>query len=145
MLSGSPLCDRLPHEGALCLLERVLEWDESGIHCTATSHRDPNNPLRNGDGLAAVTGVEYATQAIALHGSLVLADPAPRAGFLASLRNLELAADWLHDLDGALSIVAAKVGSDAAGAIYDFRIETNNRLLLSGRATVMYEPTPRSV
>jgi hypothetical protein len=55
-----------------------------------------------------------------------------------------LAADWLHDLEGPLNIVAGKVGGDAVGAIYDFRIAIDDRLLLSGRATVMYRHTPGS-
>lgn len=142
MLSRTLICERLPHAGASCLLECVSEWDAHGIRCTATSHHNPHNPLRNTDGLAAISGVEYAAQAIAVHRSLVFADPTPRAGFLAGLRNLGLAADWLHDLAGALDIVATKVGDDSKGAIYDFRIEAADRLLLWGRATVIDRRAP---
>ena len=144
MLSGSLLCERLPHARAMCLLECVVEWDENSIRCTATSHRDPDNPLRNGAGLHAVSGVEYAAQAMALHGSLVFSDPAPRAGYLASLRDVKLGAEWLNDFEGLLDITARKIGGDSVGALYAFRIESDRRLLLSGRAAVVYKNRDRS-
>lgn len=144
MLSGSVLCDRLPHVGSLCLLDRVVAWDDKNIRCTTTSHRHPANPLRNDEGLSAVSGVEYAAQAMAVHGSLVFDDPTPRAGFLAGLRDLQLEADWLHDIESELHIIASKVAGDKTGAIYDFRIETDHGRLLSGRATLMYAYTAKS-
>lgn len=143
MLSGSPLCERLPHGRAMCLLESVVEWDENNIRCTATSHRDPDNPLREGAGLPVLSGVEYAAQAMALHGSLVFSDPAPRAGYLASLRDVTWAVEWLNDLEGALEINARKIGGDSIGALYAFRIESNRRLLLAGRAAVVFRHRAR--
>src|SRR5205814_1511307 len=36
----------IPHSGSMCLLERVLEWDDRSIVCASNTHRDPINPLR---------------------------------------------------------------------------------------------------
>jgi len=138
VLSGPNLCSRLPHRGSMCLLDAVVVWDRERIHCTASSHRLPTNPLRNASGLPAVSGVEYATQAMALHASLIFDDSAPRAGYLAGLRDLALAVDWLHDIGTDLDVFAALRSSDGRGAIYEFHLEANRSLLLSGRATVVY-------
>lgn len=138
MLSGSALCNRIPHREDMCLLDRVVAWDQGHIHCTASSHRRPTNPLRNHGGLPAVGGVEYAAQAMALHGSLIRDAAAPRAGYLAGLRDLALPVDWLHEVVTDLNVLATLRASDEAGAVYDFRLEAGERLLLSGRATVVY-------
>ena len=61
----------VPHHGAMCLLEEVLGCDEDAIACRATSHRDPANPLRTAAGLPAIMGVEYAAQAVAVHGAVI--------------------------------------------------------------------------
>ena len=138
MPQKSTLCQRLPHTGKMCLLERVVEWDEDTIQCAAVSHLCIDNPLRNNTGLPAVSGVEYAAQAMAIHGSLVFSDSSPKPGVLARLKNLELKVDWLHDLEGELLIFADKLDGGERGAVYDFRIESRRRIMLSGRATVIY-------
>ncbi|SCC92600.1 putative 3-hydroxylacyl-(Acyl carrier protein) dehydratase-like protein [Thiomonas sp. X19] len=61
----------IPHQGSMCLLDAVLRWDAQHIVCSATSHRDASNPLRQFDRLGAACGIEYAAQAMAVHGALV--------------------------------------------------------------------------
>ena len=78
-MNRDAICARLPHAGRMCLLERLAAWDSESIVCHATSHRDADNPLRSGGRLHAVTGVEYAAQAMVLHGSLLAAPDAPTA------------------------------------------------------------------
>ena len=73
-MNHAAICARLPHAGRMCLLERVETWDGESITCIASSHRDADNPLRANGRLHAVCGVEYAAQAMALHGSLLAAD-----------------------------------------------------------------------
>ena len=43
----------IPHRGAMCLLDGVLEWDARHIVCRASSHRDAANPMRIGGTLPA--------------------------------------------------------------------------------------------
>ena len=64
----------IPHSGAMSLLNEVLKWDEDHIICLANSHRSKHNPLRNENALSSVCGVEYAAQAMAVHGALSTGD-----------------------------------------------------------------------
>ena len=61
----------IPHAGPMCLLDAVLAWDMTTIACVASSHRSAGNPLAANDRLDAVCGVEYASQAMAVHAGLI--------------------------------------------------------------------------
>jgi predicted hotdog family 3-hydroxylacyl-ACP dehydratase len=128
------ICARLPHAGRMCLLERLESWDGDTITCIATSHRDTDNPLRRGGRLHAVAGVEYAAQAMALHGNLLSAtDTQPAMGYLASVRDLKLELEDLGTVAEDLHVTARRLSGDASGFIYEFEIHAGARALLSGR------------
>ena len=130
----------IPHSGSMCLLDQVVEWDAEHIRCTATSHRDPHNPLRANGRLAAVCGIEYAAQAMAVHGALLGASQdRPRAGFLASVRDIEAQTGRLDTLDGPLSVEAERLSGNDNHILYRFALRCDERLVLSGRATVMLD------
>jgi predicted hotdog family 3-hydroxylacyl-ACP dehydratase len=61
---------RIPHQGRMCLLDEVLDWNAQHIRCRTATHRAPDNPLRSHDRLGIACGIEYAAQAMALHGAL---------------------------------------------------------------------------
>lgn len=126
----------LPHQGAMCLLDQVEACDATSIVCTATTHRDPAHPLRRDGLLPAVCGLEYALQAMALHGALT-AGAAQRVGFLAALSGVAMQAERLDDVGGALRIVATALAQERRGFIYEFDVTGDGRALLSGRATVV--------
>jgi predicted hotdog family 3-hydroxylacyl-ACP dehydratase len=132
-----PIRELLPHQGAMCLLEEVLEWDDDAIACRASGHRDAANPLRGAHGLAAIAGVEYAAQAVAVHGSLSNKSQKPRVGYLASLRDVVCAAERLDTETGDLTVRATKVAAQGGRLLYDFRIESGGRELLKGRLSVV--------
>ena len=79
---------RIPHSGSMCLLERLEGWDAESIRCTTTTHSQADNPLRTESGLLAPNAIEYAAQAMALHGGLLAeegsAPSAPRLSWTAS-------------------------------------------------------------
>jgi predicted hotdog family 3-hydroxylacyl-ACP dehydratase len=134
----------IPHSGAMCLLDTVEAWDETHVRCTATSHRDAGNPLRSHGRLAAVCGVEYAAQAMAVHGALlgVIDGPRgarPRVGYLASVRNVEAHVERLDTLDAALAIEAERVSGGGNTVLYGFTVRCNERVLLTGRAAVLLD------
>jgi predicted hotdog family 3-hydroxylacyl-ACP dehydratase len=130
----------IPHAGSMCLLDEVVAWDDERIRCTASSHRDPRNPLRENGRLAAVCGIEYAAQTMAVHGAVLGAVRSrPRVGFLASVRNVEARVERLDDLDGPLTIDAERVGGDGNNILYRFTICCGECLLLTGRAAVMLD------
>lgn len=126
----------VPHQGAMCLLEEVLEWHESAIACRATSHRDPANPLRGGAGLPAIMGVEYAAQAVAVHGSLS-SNSEQQKGYLAALRDVVCSVERLDTQSDDLVVRATRVAAESGRLLYDFRIDAGGRELLRGRLSVV--------
>ncbi len=145
MLDRVAIAARIPHQGSMCLLDAVLAWDSGQIHCRASSHRQPDNPLRAAARLGAACGIEYAAQAMAVHGALLApAGAPPRPGYLASVRSVQLAVDRLDDLPQDLDIVAERLSGDEHNILYHFRVEHAGNLLLSGRAAVMLVAQPES-
>jgi len=85
---------RIPHHGSMCLLDEVIGWDAERITCTSSSHRSADNPLRARGRLGIACGIEYAAQAMAVHGALIAALEAGRgvAGSLEAERAVAAAA-----------------------------------------------------
>ena len=145
MLDRVAIAARIPHQGSMCLLDAVLAWDSGQIHCRASSHRQPDNPLRAAARLGAACGIEYAAQAMAVHGALLAPEGAPpRPGYLARVRSVQLAVDRLDDLAQDLDIVAERLSGDENNILYHFRVAHAGNLLLSGRAAVMLVAQPES-
>lgn len=134
------LLAHLPHQGNMCLLDAVTDWDALRIRCTASSHHHADNPLRAHDRLGAACGIEYAAQAMAAHGALLAAaDSAPHAGYLASVRGVELHATRLDDIAADLEIEAERLSGDDNTILYGFRVSAAGRVLLNGRAAVVLD------
>jgi predicted hotdog family 3-hydroxylacyl-ACP dehydratase len=140
LIAGPRIRELIPHAGAMCLLDAALSWDAERICCTASSHRDPANPLRRNGRLAAVCGIEYAAQAMALHGALTaLEGRQASAGLLASVRELVCNVGYLHDVERDLVIEAARLLGDESRVIYQFRVTDGSKELISGRAAVVLD------
>jgi predicted hotdog family 3-hydroxylacyl-ACP dehydratase len=140
LLDRAWIAARIPHQGSMCLLDEVIEWSPERIRCAASSHRAVDNPLRDAGRLGAANGIEYAAQAMAVHGALLAGnDGAPRQGFLASARNVEFKADRLDDVAGDLDIVAERISGDGNNVLYGFSVSGDGRLLLAGRAAVILD------
>jgi predicted hotdog family 3-hydroxylacyl-ACP dehydratase len=139
MIIGRDAIARLiPHEGAMCLLDGVVAWDRSSIRCLSERHRALDNPLRQDNRLGALCGIEFAAQAIALHGALVGAvGERPRAGYLASLRDVVCRRDRLDRLDEDLTIDAVHLMGDDERVVYSFRVGCAAQEIITGRATVV--------
>ena len=139
MIEGDALSKLIPHGGKMCLLDKVIEWDNSTIHCETSSHLDSSHPLRRNEKLSSDAGIEYAAQAMAVHGSLLSAAPVTSAqqSYLAAVRDVKFEVNWLHDIDHPLTIRAERLMRDQHGFIYQFSLHAKSRLLLEGRITVM--------
>ncbi len=136
----------IPHSGDMCLLAGVTYFDQDRIECLATSHRALDHPLRAHGRLGAACGVEYAAQAMAVHGALpIVPSLAPLPGALVGLRHVQFEVETLDLIESELVIVCRSLGRDAGAAMYDFRLEADGALLLSGRATVVFAHRPRPV
>jgi predicted hotdog family 3-hydroxylacyl-ACP dehydratase len=123
----------------MCLLDEVLEWSATEIRCRADSHRAPGNPLRAHGRLGAAAAIEYAAQAMALHGALTAGLAArPGPGLLASARGVVLNVARLDEAVGSLLIRATYVHGDAAMVLYEFAVSDAERELVTGRASIAF-------
>jgi predicted hotdog family 3-hydroxylacyl-ACP dehydratase len=148
---------RIPHHGPMCLLDEVIGWDTERITCISGSHRSADNPLRARGRLGIACGIEYAAQAMAVHGALVAADEAaagsaaaespkpvsPAAGLLAGVRDVQFHVSRLDDVEGDLICDAVRVAGDRGTALYEFELRSGATRLLRGRATVVLDATER--
>lgn len=124
----------------MCLLDAVLQWDAEHIVCHASSHTRADHPLRAQDSLGMANGIEYAAQAMAVHGALLAgSETAPAAGFLASVRDVKWQAPRLDTQGADLRIHAQRLSGDGNTILYSFHLEAAGRTLLSGRASVMLD------
>jgi len=139
MIDRETLLGLVPHQGAMCLWDRVLEWDAAHIRLASATHRDPAHPLRGPLGLRAVHLCEYGAQAMAVHGGLrARAAGLPvRPGMLVALRGVQLHVAYVDAFDGELTGEAEALAEGADSQQYAFRILHGDRLLAEGRAAVM--------
>lgn len=127
----------IPHAQRMCLLDGVLSWDEVRLRCTTSTHREADNPLRRNGRLGVLCGVEYAAQAMALHGALAADAGRSRAGYLASVRAAVCHVDRLDQVAGPLSVVIECLHGDSERRIYSFAVSGDGHVLLTGRAAVV--------
>ena len=134
--------DLIPHAGAMCLLECIEFWDDSGISLTTSTHRDPQNPLAGASGLRAVHLCEYGAQAMAVHGGLAAQARGEHAlpGMLVSLREVEFHCRFVHGLDGDLRVEAQRIHDSDSTRQYFIRVTHAGTLLAQGRAVVFAAP-----
>ena len=139
VLDHAWIAARIPHQAGMCLLDRVDEWSEAGAVCSAISHRALDNPLRSRGKLSAACAIEYAAQAMAVHGALIAQGTAQPQGFLASVRGAQFHVGRLDDIVTDLRATVTRSGGDGSLMLYDFSIESAGRTLLEGRATVFMQ------
>ena len=136
---------RIPHQGRMCLLDEVLSWDAHHIRCSTGTHRALDNPLRSHGRLGVASGIEYAAQAMALHGALsgagagANAGAASQVGLLASVRDVRLHVLRLDDIEADLLCEVTHLAGDDLTALYEFALRDKDKCLLGGRASVVLD------
>jgi predicted hotdog family 3-hydroxylacyl-ACP dehydratase len=130
----------VPHQGRMCLWQRVVAADERHIVVQAFDHVAPDHPLRHRHRLHAVHLCEYGAQAMAVHGGLRAASVggSTRPGLLVALRGVTLQRDRIDDLDGALEAEAEVLVESETGWQYAFVIRHAGELIAEGRAAVIH-------
>ena len=141
MLDRNWIAAHIPHQGSMCLLDSVESWNQEKILCYASSHRATDNPLRSHGQLGIACGIEYAAQAMAVHGALLAPadDSPPRAGYLVSVRGVNMLVSHLDDIAGDLMIEAACIMTGENNMLYQFSVHADDKLLLTGRAAVVID------
>jgi predicted hotdog family 3-hydroxylacyl-ACP dehydratase len=141
MIGREEILNMIPHAGAMCLLDEVLNWDAVSVRCLSRRYRNQDNPMRRANGiLGAACGIEIAAQTMAVHGRLTAGQSGtPVRGYLVSLRDVKLRTARLDAAEGDLLADAERLMGDANGATYNFRLTAQGVEFLSGRATVLFE------
>lgn len=139
MLPKSDWATLIPHTGAMCLLDEVVEWDAKRLHARSASHQRADNPLRADGVLHAVNLCEYGAQAMAVHGALCARESggAARPGYLVALRDVRLHVTRIDDLPGRLQVHVECLLALGDSLQYEFRVEHRGSVLASGRAAVL--------
>jgi predicted hotdog family 3-hydroxylacyl-ACP dehydratase len=139
MLGREAIAALIPHQGTMCLLEQVLEWDAEHVLAATATHRATDNPLRSGGRLRALHLAEYGAQAMALHGGLIAQAAGAHAqpGMLVSLREVRLHRAYIDDLPGTLRIEARRLLDGVTSWQYSFSVHHGPELLAAGRAAII--------
>jgi predicted hotdog family 3-hydroxylacyl-ACP dehydratase len=147
MIGRDEILTLIPHQGAMCLWDEVIAWDDASIRLRARNHVDAAHPLRSAGLLRAVHLCEYGAQAMAVHGGLRarMRGEMPRPGLLVALRGVQLHVARIDDLRGALECEAEVLMETEAGQQYAFRISHAGVLIAEGRAAVMLAAAQGSV
>jgi predicted hotdog family 3-hydroxylacyl-ACP dehydratase len=129
----------VPHQGAMCLWDTVLSWDDAGVRLRTDGHRAGDHPLRCGGRLRALHLCEYGAQAMAVHGGLRAraGGGGARPGMLVALRGVTLHVARIDDLDGPLECEARVLVEAHESQQYAFSIHHAGALLAEGRAAVI--------
>jgi predicted hotdog family 3-hydroxylacyl-ACP dehydratase len=129
----------IPHRGSMCLIDAVVNWSSERISCRSGGHRAADHPLRVHGRLGVACGIEFAAQAMAVHGALLAdaSDAKPLAGFLASVRGVRLHVVRLDEVQSDLICNALRIAGDQATTLYEFELRSSTMRLISGRATVV--------
>jgi predicted hotdog family 3-hydroxylacyl-ACP dehydratase len=116
------------------------------LQAQALSHRDPHNPLRSASGLLATAAIEYAAQAMALHGALLAraGGGTARPGFLASARGVDCQRLRLDDLAGPLLVAVQRQAGDERQLLYAFTVSHADEVVVAGRVAVVLN-TPLAI
>lgn len=139
-LDRAGIAARVPHQGTMCLLDAMESCSAEEIVCRIANHASPSNPLRLGDQLPAASALEYASQAMALHGSLAARGKPPTAGFLASARDVRFHVERLDRAAAPLRMRVQHLAGDSGQAMYRFELrDAFDELLVEGRTTVVLD------
>jgi predicted hotdog family 3-hydroxylacyl-ACP dehydratase len=139
MLGRDDLAGLIPHQGTMCLLDRVIDWDDEHVVLATATHRALDNPLRADGRLRGLHLCEYGAQAMAVHGGLSVRHSrrAAQSAFLVSLRDVKLRVDFIEQLPGELQVAAHKLLADGRGWLYTFEVLHGGRVLAQGRAAAI--------
>ena len=131
------LLANLPHQGAMSLLDRIVDWDATKLRARSHRHREPDHPLRRGGELPAAVAIELGAQAAAAHGALAAGGPSG-AGMIASMRGVTFHVRRLDDIASALEVRVEQLGGSDTGVLYRFEVHGDARLLVDGRLSVAF-------
>ncbi len=152
LIDGLTIAKRIPHSGAMCLLQKALYWDDTSMLAEAVSHQQSNNPLieyKNANAFLSVAVLpEYVSQVIALHGATLAAmqkdtsnaiTSKPRGGYLAIIPKCYFYCTDLQNITAPLRIYVRILLKQANACFYQFGVWADKQLLAEGEVGIVLE------
>lgn len=134
--------ERMPHKGAMRLIESILSATEQKIHCIATSHIEATYPLRIDGTLFSANLVELGAQAAAAHASL-FGIKGNHTGLLIGLQNIEICIPIVTKHPEPLKVSAQQLHFDTNGSLYNFKVSgEDGAIFITGRAALKMHGEP---
>ena len=136
-LTAEQIAQRVPHQGRMCLLDAVMAYDAVHLSARAALQLDSHPLLWQGQLCSSIV-IEYAAQAMAVHGSLQHnTEQGAQQGLLAAVREVHLYRPYLaHGL--SLDIQIEQLFADTNGLLYRFQVGyVEGDLIATGRAMVV--------
>ncbi len=99
------------------------------------THLNIDNPLKKNNKLKSIHGIEYAAQAMAVHGALL--DKKCQNGYIGSIRNVILNETYLPTHQSPLDIKVHPLMRSKQGFTYNFLVQCTNQLIISGKITII--------
>ena len=136
-MSRDEIAALIPHGNAMSVVDNVLACDKDSLLAQTEAHLRADNPLNDPQGSTVIL-VEYAAQAAAIHAALNKAGlGASRPAYLGAMKSINLHEKSMAHVTAALSVKVTCVLSDANGAIYDFDIKEEDKVIVDGRLVLV--------
>ena len=142
VINAKPLYDKLPHQGDICLLDCITDYDSQSIYCL--TKKLTTCPLQHKAGLSPWVALEYAAQALACHGILNATNnggpDSISSAWVIGVKYLHCLRQYLPQGDNKVYTIAAQILAHQPGiASYEFSLNDNNTCLAFGRLNVAFE------
>ena len=137
-----PLYDKLPHQGDICLLDSITDYDSQSIYCL--TKKPTTCPLQHHASLSAWVALEYAAQALACHGILNATNNGEpgtiSSAWVIGVKYLHCLKQYLPQGNTEAYTIAARILAHQPGiASYEFSLNDNDTCLAFGRLNVAFE------
>lgn len=133
--------ERMPHKGAMRLIESISSVSEQNIHCIAAPHVAATYPLRIDGILFSTSLVELGAQAAAAHASLFGVE-GNHTGLLIGLQNIKVQKSTVTECPQPMDITAQQLHFDTNGSLYSFKVTSGDEVLITGRAALKMQGEP---
>lgn len=131
---------RMPHRGAMRLIDQIVSAKTDRILCIARAHDAPDYPLRLGGVLHCATLVELGAQAAAAHASLFDVGAA-HMGVILSLSNVTIHRDVI-DTANHIQVTADRLHTLNAASTYGFEVAAAGEILVMGEVLLSIREMP---